>query len=67
MIITIIIKFIVIFNKSPAVVGDRHHRACGRNGLNQNYKLLIEMDKKQNLPFSSFSSLTIFTGVCLSL
>ena len=25
------------------------------------------MDKKQNLPFSSFSSLTIFTGMCLSL
>ncbi len=27
----------------------------------------MDMDKKHNLPFSSFGSLTIFTGLCLSL
>ncbi len=33
----------------------------------KNYKTLIDMDKNRTTPFSSFGSLTFFTGLCIGL
>lgn len=33
----------------------------------KNYKTLIDMEKNRTIPFSSFSSLTFFTGLCIGL
>ncbi|VDZ84079.1 TonB-dependent receptor Fiu [Kluyvera intermedia] len=37
------------------------------NIVSNNYKTLIDMEKNRTTPFSSFSSLTIFTGLCIGL